>query len=265
MFLAEKTVKNYVSSLLAKLGLERRTQAAVFATKHAAAEWPASGADRVESRTTLDGARPALSALPAHTARGRVRQLRDAERRCSPSSTARCRRTGCSCSTRSHGIPDPGRGGARDVVRRAGHAPQPGGCPTSPPGCPCVPRLFADHAAARRRRACTRGTAASTGGCRWAPRSTCCRRRSTTCRRRGGLVVAQVNRVDAVDIRRRACCPSTRSTTPSRSTSRSARPRRVEPRRRAQRDRGADRGAGRRTAPPCRWASAWCLTPPCPG
>ena len=31
--LAEKTVKNYVSSLLAKLGLERRTQAAVFALK----------------------------------------------------------------------------------------------------------------------------------------------------------------------------------------------------------------------------------------
>ena len=34
MFLAEKTVKNYVSSLLSKLGLERRTQAAVFAIKH---------------------------------------------------------------------------------------------------------------------------------------------------------------------------------------------------------------------------------------
>jgi two-component system response regulator DevR len=33
LFLAEKTVKNYVSSLLAKLGLERRVQAAVFATK----------------------------------------------------------------------------------------------------------------------------------------------------------------------------------------------------------------------------------------
>lgn len=33
MFLAEKTVKNYVSSLLAKLGMERRTQAAVFAAK----------------------------------------------------------------------------------------------------------------------------------------------------------------------------------------------------------------------------------------
>ena len=33
MFLAEKTVKNYVSSILSKLGLERRTQAAVMATK----------------------------------------------------------------------------------------------------------------------------------------------------------------------------------------------------------------------------------------
>lgn len=33
MFLAEKTVKNYVSSVLAKLGLERRTQAAVLAAK----------------------------------------------------------------------------------------------------------------------------------------------------------------------------------------------------------------------------------------
>ena len=30
MFLAEKTVKNYVSSLLGKLGMERRTQAAVY-------------------------------------------------------------------------------------------------------------------------------------------------------------------------------------------------------------------------------------------
>jgi two-component system response regulator DevR len=33
MFLAEKTVKNYVSSILAKLGVERRTQAAVLASK----------------------------------------------------------------------------------------------------------------------------------------------------------------------------------------------------------------------------------------
>ena len=33
LFLAEKTVKNYVSNLLSKLGMERRTEAAVFATK----------------------------------------------------------------------------------------------------------------------------------------------------------------------------------------------------------------------------------------
>jgi len=33
MFLAEKTVKNYVSSLLSKLGLERRTQAAALAVR----------------------------------------------------------------------------------------------------------------------------------------------------------------------------------------------------------------------------------------
>lgn len=35
MFLAEKTVKNYVTSVLGKLGMERRTQAAVFAVTHA--------------------------------------------------------------------------------------------------------------------------------------------------------------------------------------------------------------------------------------
>lgn len=34
MHLAEKTVKNYVSSMLAKLGLVSRTQAAIFAVKH---------------------------------------------------------------------------------------------------------------------------------------------------------------------------------------------------------------------------------------
>jgi len=34
MFLAEKTVKNYVSAVLAKLGMRTRTQAAIYATKH---------------------------------------------------------------------------------------------------------------------------------------------------------------------------------------------------------------------------------------
>ena len=33
MYLAEKTVKNYVSNLLGKLGMERRTQAATFAAR----------------------------------------------------------------------------------------------------------------------------------------------------------------------------------------------------------------------------------------
>ena len=33
LFLAEKTIKNYVSSVLSKLGLERRTEAAVFASR----------------------------------------------------------------------------------------------------------------------------------------------------------------------------------------------------------------------------------------
>ncbi len=40
IFLAEKTVKNYVSSLLAKLGLERRTQAAILATEHKRGQHP---------------------------------------------------------------------------------------------------------------------------------------------------------------------------------------------------------------------------------
>ena len=34
MYLAEKTIKNYVSSMLAKLGLASRTQAAIFSVKH---------------------------------------------------------------------------------------------------------------------------------------------------------------------------------------------------------------------------------------
>jgi DNA-binding NarL/FixJ family response regulator len=33
MFLAEKTIKNYVSALFAKLGMERRTQAAAYAAR----------------------------------------------------------------------------------------------------------------------------------------------------------------------------------------------------------------------------------------
>lgn len=43
MFLAEKTVKHYVSRLLAKLGMERRTQAAVFATELKRSRPPGDG------------------------------------------------------------------------------------------------------------------------------------------------------------------------------------------------------------------------------
>ncbi len=42
MYLAEKTVKNYVSRLLTKLGLERRTQAAVLATKMSSRKQPSN-------------------------------------------------------------------------------------------------------------------------------------------------------------------------------------------------------------------------------
>jgi len=42
MFLAEKTVKNYITAVLAKLGMERRTQAAVFAATHTKSPAPGS-------------------------------------------------------------------------------------------------------------------------------------------------------------------------------------------------------------------------------
>jgi DNA-binding NarL/FixJ family response regulator len=40
LFLAEKTVKNYVSALLRKLGMSRRTEAAVYAVRRDAARVP---------------------------------------------------------------------------------------------------------------------------------------------------------------------------------------------------------------------------------
>ncbi len=40
MFLAEKTIKNYVTQMLAKLGLQRRTQAAVLVTKRGGSLFP---------------------------------------------------------------------------------------------------------------------------------------------------------------------------------------------------------------------------------
>jgi DNA-binding NarL/FixJ family response regulator len=43
MFLAEKTVKNYVSNLLTKLGMSRRSEAAAYAARAAA---PKADSDR---------------------------------------------------------------------------------------------------------------------------------------------------------------------------------------------------------------------------
>ena len=38
MYLAEKTIKNYVTSVLSKLGMARRTEAAVYAARHLRSE-----------------------------------------------------------------------------------------------------------------------------------------------------------------------------------------------------------------------------------
>ena len=60
LFLAEKTVKNYVSNLLSKLGMERRTQAATYATKVAerAAQGPEGRHGHVALRPWLTGGEP---------------------------------------------------------------------------------------------------------------------------------------------------------------------------------------------------------------
>ena len=49
MHLAEKTVKNYVSSVLAKLELRSRTQAAIFATRRSIHD---TGQQELKERTT---------------------------------------------------------------------------------------------------------------------------------------------------------------------------------------------------------------------
>jgi DNA-binding NarL/FixJ family response regulator len=68
MFLAEKTVKNYVSSLLSKLGLQRRTQAAVLATERR----------RARARAAASPARRDLVPCPAPGAQPRHAQRRAA-------------------------------------------------------------------------------------------------------------------------------------------------------------------------------------------
>ncbi len=52
MFIAEKTVKNYVTSVLSKLGMERRTQAAVFAVTEAGTDPTRPERHRARQRAT---------------------------------------------------------------------------------------------------------------------------------------------------------------------------------------------------------------------
>ncbi len=56
MFLAEKTVKNYVSALFQKLGMERRTQAAAYAATCSASTAPITQAS--SSRQPASNRRP---------------------------------------------------------------------------------------------------------------------------------------------------------------------------------------------------------------
>ena len=59
MILAEKTVKNYISNLQAKLGVERRTQAATFAAR---LDERSAQATRIDGHGDLPGqARPRAS------------------------------------------------------------------------------------------------------------------------------------------------------------------------------------------------------------
>ena len=73
LFLSEKTVRNYVSSILGKLGLSHRAQAAAYAVEH--------GLPGVsQSRVAVHGRRATLS--PANDGmRGRRRTMHGAEHR----------------------------------------------------------------------------------------------------------------------------------------------------------------------------------------
>ena len=60
MFLAEKTVKNYVSNVLSKLGMSRRTEAAAYAARS-----PSDGlAPRARLKVTADGTFASVAISP---------------------------------------------------------------------------------------------------------------------------------------------------------------------------------------------------------
>ena len=74
MFLAEKTVKNYVSNLLGKLGMTHRTQAAVYAARlaerRAHKPWPVTPRPSRAQRHIDSGLRPLTSSLVVSYRRG---------------------------------------------------------------------------------------------------------------------------------------------------------------------------------------------------
>ncbi len=86
MFLAEKTVKNYVSNLLAKLGMARRSEAAAYAA-------------RIAERRRATGCRPRPDVRASPTSRIRIACGTDRRRASRSARTCRSRRR-CGASSR---------------------------------------------------------------------------------------------------------------------------------------------------------------------
>ena len=84
LFLAEATVKNYVSSLLSKLGMRRRTEAAVYAAVLAERKAGGLGSRPSESTEPARRGRPVGRVQPTGTRRlsSRVRKSTPAWRSC---------------------------------------------------------------------------------------------------------------------------------------------------------------------------------------
>ena len=88
LYLAEKTVKNYVSGLFTKLGMERRTQAAAYAAR-VFGDDTAAPARRLTGRTAPGGRRTGYCCSGAGRATPvRCRRPRRARPACSPPSAA---------------------------------------------------------------------------------------------------------------------------------------------------------------------------------
>ncbi len=105
MFLAEKTVKNYVSNLLAKLGMERRTQAATFAARLSERSTQESRERRHRHLTTPSPVGPQPGPGSDSAERSVVRSVTPRSRSACSSRARSCR--GCSKRLGSVSIPRP--------------------------------------------------------------------------------------------------------------------------------------------------------------